>query len=568
MPGLRILNVNPRQAGPVSRWHQVLELAERTGFNAIWLNPFHRACALPFAEGGRQRLRSLYAIRDHHAIDEAVSCGDPREDLAALREVMAHARRLKLRVMVDLVLNHVALDHPLVAAESQQLRALQAEPGWHLVRAASGEIVALAAPGATVPLLFARNDALEATDFDGTTGYDNAQLNFASQEARRFFLGQPEAEVGFWKRLVDFYLELGIGGFRCDMAYRVPASWWQEIIDHARRREPDVVFLGETLGGKDLNLQLADAQLTSPEGPRPAFDLVMLSTSWWDMKAPWLQDEITVTHRIALHGGAGSPDNHDLEQTLAQQQLQALRTAYPPHGDRDEQAIQRVVAALCVRNYAVAAVVGSSVYATLGYLFCLDQTTVFWDPELLERLERDQAARQDLSHPLNLRRPISAINGFLRCLPLARARVALASPPRAHDPGGDDLVGFEVLLHELTSGDELGRIAVAVDRRHEAGRLAPSTDLAAETAALVEVLRQVWPDAATARGGALWSAPPPWAARDADQREGPALAWQRRSADGAVWLETPLLLACFVASPPPASDAVIRQEPFPGQERA
>jgi hypothetical protein len=549
MPGLRILNVHPRLAGSLqtpARWRQIFELAATTGFNAVWLNPFHRTTEVEFEEHGKRRRRSLYAIADHDALDVAVTSGEAARDRAELAALIGHARGLGVRVMIDLVINHVAIDHPLVLAEDARVRERREEAGqggW----------------------LFARNERLEATDFDGGTGFDNAQVDFASAAAWRCLLGEDGGELGCWKQLIDEYLALGVRGFRCDMAYSVPASWWRELIAYARHRvgnggdgdgdDDDVVFLAETLGGKERNLQLIEARLpegggdggdvSSPQG-RLAFELSMLSTSWWDLQAAWLLEEIALTHRLAHHGGAGSPDNHDLEQTLAQRLLRELRAARPPRGLEDELAIQRAVAALCVRNYAVAALVGNSVYATLGYLFCLDQSSVFWEPELMERLERDRQARGERTHPLNLCSRIAAINDFLRRLPLAQARVSLAEaprPPRSSlgEPAPGTAVAFEVLLHHVGSGALLGRLAVAVDRSYELGGVA--SEAVAErlieqlTAAIAsealpklrQILREldqerIEPSETLAPGGEAEAAAP-------------------------LWLETPLLVACFRAVP-------------------
>lgn len=526
MPGLRILNIHPRLAGPLPRWRELFELAASTGFNAVWLNPFHRTTEIEFEERGELRRRSLYAIADHGAFDLAVTCGDAARDRAELAAAIAHAGRLGVRVMVDLVVNHVALDHPLVLAEDARL----------------------AATGAPLPEghLFTRNARLEATDFDGGTGYDNAQLDYASPAARRFFLGEvggPGAALGHWKQLLDEYLALGVSGFRCDMAYSVPAGWWRELVGHARRRDPGVVFLAETLGGKEKNLQLAEATLGEAPGAggRPAFELCMLSTSWWDLEAPWLLDEIALSQRIARHGGTGSPDNHDLEHTLAQRLLGELRAAHPERGVAEELQLQRVVAALCVRNYAVAALVGSSVYTTASYLFCLDQSTVFWQPELCARLERERAERAALDHPLNLRQRILEINDFLRRLPLGEACVELVGPPRplsgqpmlapsagfsgaGGDGATDTIALFEVLLRHAESGRLLGELAVAVDRSYEvrgAALPALAAAVAGQAPRLVAALEE--------------PAPPPG-----------QLAPYRGEAR---WLETPLLAARYRAAP-------------------
>lgn len=575
MPGLRILNIHPRMAGPIARWSALFDLAAATGFNAVWLNPFHRTSEVPYQRRGEQRQRSLYAIADHRAFDQAVTSGDAAADRAALKAAFAHARKLGLRVMVDLVVNHVAVDHPLVLEEDARLAEWRSLPGARLVRPAENDMasydlswpIALGGPtgieheGQVLEFLFVRTESrdtrdgrLAAVDYEGSVGHDTAQIAFGSAAARRIFLGD-DAAPGLWKQLIDEYLELGVGGFRCDMAHAVPASWWRELIAYARRRDPGVIFLAETLGGRQRNLELIDVRQpivrgagTGAEvvfGERPAFDLVMLSLSWWDMKSEWLFEEIALTHHLALHGGAAFPDSHDHEQTLAQRYRQQLRAAAAAAGATaiDELALQEVVAALCVRDYGVAALVGSSVIATLGYLFCLDQAGVFWDAERLERLARERQERADPSHPLNLGGRVATINEFLARLPLAEAKVELDGVPRpvsaldARWPSAvaaRDWISFEVLLRHVVTGRPLGSIAVAVDRGYEVRGPRLERMLATIVAgptpglrdALCETSEESIEEQATASGQpAAPRTPPP------------------------VWLETPLLVACFRAQP-------------------
>lgn len=551
MPGLRILNVHPRLIGPlgeVARWRELFELAAAGGFNMVWWNPLHRTTEVVFEEHGKERRRSLYAIADHDAFDVALSGGDAERDRAALAEAIAYGRRLGVHVMIDLVLNHVAVDHPLVLEEDERVRG-----------------GAVRSPD---ELLFVRNADGMATDFDGGTGFDNAQLAFSSAAARRFFLGESEASAGAadagtasgagapgrWKRLLESYLELGVRGFRCDMAYSVPASWWRELVGHARswaRRHAgeEVVFLAETLGGKEKNLQLGEARL---DDGRLAFELSMLSTAWWDLEADWLGDEMMAAQRIAYHGGAGSPDNHDLPETLAERLLRELRAARPPASADDELEMQRVVAALCERNYAAAALVGSSVYATASYLFCLEQSSVFWEPERMARLARAWRERAAPEHPLNLCRRVATINDFLNRLPLRRARLSLAAPPRTWD--GGRISAFAVLLHDLENGGELGWLVVAVERSYERG--AAGGDGAGGDAAWVEALAAA---AGGAGQGGLTRAVRELEAELMGQASSPrsSLRSSPSTSSGSgsapegepLWLATPLLRACFRAAP-------------------
>ena len=51
-----------------------------------------------------------------------------------------------------------------------------------------------------------------------------------------------------WKKMdqvIEHWQSMGVDGFRCDMAHMVPPEFWSWAIAQARRRRPDVFFMGE-----------------------------------------------------------------------------------------------------------------------------------------------------------------------------------------------------------------------------------------------------------------------------------------------------------------------------------
>ncbi|HEX8897309.1 MAG TPA: alpha-amylase family glycosyl hydrolase, partial [Chthoniobacterales bacterium] len=51
-----------------------------------------------------------------------------------------------------------------------------------------------------------------------------------------------------WKKIdqvIEHWQSLGVDGFRCDMSHMVPPEMWSWTIAQARRRQPDVFFIGE-----------------------------------------------------------------------------------------------------------------------------------------------------------------------------------------------------------------------------------------------------------------------------------------------------------------------------------
>jgi glycosidase len=117
----------------------------------------------------------------------------------------AHAQGMK--VILDWVGNHTAWDHPWVTEH----------PDWY-VHDSTGKIV---------------------TPWDWT---DVAQLNFKNPELRKAMI----AEMQFWVK------ECNIDGFRCDVAFLVPRSFWEEARIALEKDKP-LFMLAEMENNKDID---------------------------------------------------------------------------------------------------------------------------------------------------------------------------------------------------------------------------------------------------------------------------------------------------------------------------
>src|SRR5438128_168151 len=96
-----IYNLFPLLAGPLNQWEGHMKRAADMGFEWIFVNPIQKS----------GRSGSLYSITDYFQIDPRFL--DPRSTLSPeqqLRASMETAKRLGLKMMVDLVLNHCAVD--------------------------------------------------------------------------------------------------------------------------------------------------------------------------------------------------------------------------------------------------------------------------------------------------------------------------------------------------------------------------------------------------------------------------------------------------------------------------
>ncbi|MBU0617588.1 MAG: alpha-amylase, partial [Planctomycetes bacterium] len=152
------------------------------GVTVLWLMPIH-----PVGKARRKgSLGSPYAVADYYAVNPEFGTLDEFESLLDA----THGRGMKL--IIDLVANHTAWDNPLI----------HEHPDW-FSRDRRGKI---------------------RSPLDDWT--DVAQLDYRVPELHRYMV-----DVMFcWVR------DIGVDGFRCDVAGMVPTDFWQ----HARQ-ELDVV---------------------------------------------------------------------------------------------------------------------------------------------------------------------------------------------------------------------------------------------------------------------------------------------------------------------------------------
>ncbi|CAA9344548.1 MAG: GH13_3 / GH13 / GH13_38 / GH13_36 / GH13_ 20 / GH13_16 / GH13_29, partial [uncultured Microvirga sp.] len=268
-------------------------------FDWVYLNPFH--------ETGYSG--SLYAVRDPFRLDARFRDPDGGEDDAQLGRFVEEARKVGLRVMTDLVINHTARDAHLAEQQPELYR-----------RDASGGI---ASPFAVDP-----NDPTLRTLWE-----DLAELDFEMPASR-------DALLAYWDRYVAGLQALGIAGFRCDAAYKVPAEAWRRLIGEAKTRQRDCLFAAETLG-----CTFDETKATADAG----FDYLFNSFAWWDGAQSWALEQYETLRTVAP--SIAFPENHDMAR------LAAGLDADDPDG----------VARALKGRYALAAAFSAGILMPIGY---------------------------------------------------------------------------------------------------------------------------------------------------------------------------------------------------------
>lgn len=206
-----IYQINTRQftrEGTLRAAQRELPRLQALGVDILWLMPIH-----PIGVKNRKgTLGSPYAVRDYYAVNPELGTLD---DLKAFVDA-AHARGL--HVILDWVANHTAWDNVLVAEH----------PEWY-ERDWKG-------------------------DFRPTPWWDWSDiidLDFRQPGLRRYM---TEA-MAYWVR------EVGIDGYRCDVAGFVPVEFWNHVrreLDRIRPASAGGIFMLAEWESRDLHAEAFD----------------------------------------------------------------------------------------------------------------------------------------------------------------------------------------------------------------------------------------------------------------------------------------------------------------------
>lgn len=254
-----IYNLFPPLFGTIPRWEEHLDRIAAMGFTWVFLNPI----TTPGLSG------SLYAVKDYYALNPLFLPKKEADPEKALTHFLKAAERRNLKVMLDLVINHTAIDSPLTVQH----------PEWY----AKDEKGRIKNPSCIDPA-----DATKVTVWG-----DLAELEYWPPP-------DPEGLLHYWDQVISYYLRLGFAGFRADAAYKIPGDFWARLIQEARSLAPEVKFFAETLGCRLKEL----AQLSSA-----GFDFIYNSSKWWDFQEDWCLEQYNRFRHLAP--SISFPETHD-----------------------------------------------------------------------------------------------------------------------------------------------------------------------------------------------------------------------------------------------------------------
>ncbi len=200
-----IYEVNVRQytpEGTFKAFEQHLPKLKDLGVDILWFMPIH-----PIGIQNRKgSLGSYYSVKDYYGINPEFGTLDD------FKSLVAKAHELGMKVIIDIVANHTSHDAVLI----------NEHPDWY-VRDSTGKVV---------------------SPFDWT---DVAKLDYSKPELRRYMIDM----LKYWVK------DVGLDGFRCDVAAEVPTDFWD-----AARAELNAL-------GKPI-FMLAEAE--TPDLQKYAFD--------------------------------------------------------------------------------------------------------------------------------------------------------------------------------------------------------------------------------------------------------------------------------------------------------
>lgn len=252
-----------------------LESIRAMGFTHLWLTGVleqasgtsypHRPADAPALLKGIAG--SPYAVRDYFQVcpDYAL---DPQRSQQEFRELLTRCRANGLRVLIDFVPNHVARSYRSLVRPGSSF-GLDDDPSVFFDRDNHFFYLQPHHPGGGPPLRLPGGEVYEPESRVGrVTGnnsitwapsehdwYETVKLNYGHDFTRgrdtshlpsRF--ATMEEVPRTWRTMDEvlaYWQEMGIDGFRCDMAHLVPLEYWQWQVRHCRERNPEVFFMAE-----------------------------------------------------------------------------------------------------------------------------------------------------------------------------------------------------------------------------------------------------------------------------------------------------------------------------------
>lgn len=238
---------------------QTLDYLGDMGFSHVWYTGVVRHATTENTHGCtpsspawvKGKAGSPYSITDWFDVNPYLA-SDPSKRMAEFQELVSRTHRHGLKVIIDFVPNHVARDygafsrkpikdgrdadgHPVFGALDDESSHWKAEndffyyPGQKLVLPVKNQHGYVEMPAKASGNAYSPTPGIN-------DWYDTIKLNYC------------DFHTPTWDKMyevVDFWVSLGVDGFRCDMVELVPPGFFTWLIAKTKRTSPNVIFIAE-----------------------------------------------------------------------------------------------------------------------------------------------------------------------------------------------------------------------------------------------------------------------------------------------------------------------------------
>ena len=202
--------VNIRQytpEGTFSAFKEHLPRLRAMGVDILWLMPIY-----PISDKRKKgSLGSYYAISDYTKINPEFGTMDE------FKALVGQIHDMGMRVILDWVPNHTGWNHSWI----------EEHPDFY-TQDSTGTII----------------DPIDPKTGESWGWTDVADLNYDNKAMRQ----EMRKDMAFW------LTEVGVDGFRCDVAGEVPDDFWVNTIDTLRQLNPDLFMLAEAEHAEHRNI--------------------------------------------------------------------------------------------------------------------------------------------------------------------------------------------------------------------------------------------------------------------------------------------------------------------------
>ena len=200
---------------------------------------------------------SPYAITDYYDIDPDIAVR-VKNRIGEFQRLVARTHEVGMKVIIDFVPNHVARQYHSIA-KPENVEDLGATDNKDIAFSPMNNFYYMPgqqfAPSIDLgqgdefyyekPAMATGNDCFHP--YPGVNDwYETVKLNYGIDYAtgQRHFSPIPST----WHKMRDillYWAQMGVDGFRCDMAHMVPVEFWNWVIPQVKEQFPELIFIAE-----------------------------------------------------------------------------------------------------------------------------------------------------------------------------------------------------------------------------------------------------------------------------------------------------------------------------------